>query len=148
MLDNYFKVIQDGIEVTDNFDLSIINQNILISKEFVSRKKHKWLFHSGNQNIFREMIYIYSFIYNYEYYILVLDEIILPDPSDEWEGHFWNITTFDILYIDMCENKRVFKFDWTWFLKEENSDEFCEIEMDKIKPIIRRNKIKKILNVK
>ncbi len=145
MLNNYFKIIQDGIEVTECFDLLLINQNILLSKECVSRKETT-MFSSFSDMIRDQMVYVYSFIYKDEYYILVLDEVILPDLSDEWEGHYWYITPFDIKYIEKCSNKRVFRFDWTWFLKEENSDEFSQNEMDKINPIIRKHKISKILN--
>lgn len=145
MLDNYFRIIEDGIEVTEFFDTSVISQNIIISKEQVS-KKRTHLFYSGFGNITRnQIIYAYSFIYQNSYYILLLDEIINPDPSDEWEGHSFHITTFDKLYIDQCKNKKVYNFEYSWFLKEENSDEMAEYEMEKIRPIIRKGKIKKLL---
>ncbi len=121
---------------------------IIFTKDCICKNNKNVTFYNDNHVTINYMVYIYAFIYKDEYYILVLDEIILPDPSDEWEGHFWYITSFDMSYINMCKNKKVFKFDWTWFLKEENSDELCENEMIKIRPIIRKNKIEKLLNVK
>ena len=134
MVNEYKKIVMDGIlsdvDVNDiTLDNIIIRWDIYIDK---------YIF--GNPSYLG-----YSCIINDRYYILVLKDstemsVSRTDINEIWHGEM------DIITIKNSINYEFYNFNFNWFYKDDNLDEMCEMEMERIRPLIRKEKIRYLLN--
>jgi hypothetical protein len=150
MIEDYNILVNECSDITNTFDISVISlDNIIIRgimREFIA---HKTVPHGNHEHIH----YMgYAFVYKDAYHILITKDFYVRNnlffiDEDYWGDHIddgW-FGEKDIFYIKNVKKYNVYRFDISWFSKEVNSDELCELEMRKIRPLIRKNKIRKLL---
>ena len=122
MVDSYEKIVRDGI--LSNVDIKNITlDNIII----------RWVLRDFNKP-YPICFYAYSIIIENKYYVLVLKD-------DFYDDFLW-YSEKDLITITNSNNYEIYNFNLlSWFRLEENCDEMCEMEMERIRPLIRKEKI-------
>ncbi len=142
MLDNYKKLITDSIDITKDFDINVISIENVFYKSILSEGENTAIYNTLF-NIINNYL-CYSFIYNDSYNIIAIKSSTIS--INDYLDYSFHIDSNDIFHIKVAEDYKVYQFDLNWFDNEENLDEMCEMEMDKIRPLIRRRKINNLLN--
>ena len=152
MIDDYDILINDCVDITKTFDKSIITLDNIIIRQIIRKNNHNTFEYKKSDYKFN--FYIgYSFVYNNDYYVLVLKDIFMHSNlynmyQYRWEKYIdmdWHNDRDMNLIHNITKVYKIYKFNLSWFKSEKNTDELCELEMIKIIPIIRKEKIRKIL---
>ena len=142
MLDNYNRIVEEGTDVSETFDISKVSLTSVFYKNRLSKDKISIYYNPSN------IINLYSILQDGYYHIIIIDNDKNINIGDWDDGHSIIVNSYDIFYIKNSIEYKVYRFKNSWFNKEINTDEMCGYEMEKIIPYIRRNKINNILNAK
>jgi hypothetical protein len=152
MLDNYTYIKNHLINVTD-IDKNLISLKNIINRDIMQKNLSVDKYYNEQlavRNGHATYHLSYEFIINNEVYQIVLLDNFKSSTwttLDDWD----NINIFitddvDIDYIKKSNEYEIFHIPIKWFYDDDNLGAMCEYEMEKIRPLIRKYKIKKILN--
>ncbi len=153
MLNNYTYIKNNLPCVTNNINKDNISNKIIIDRDIMQKnlsvdKYHNKKLAVRNGNATYHLSY--EFILDNEIYLIILLDNYKNSPwttFDDWDDlNIFIIDDADIEYIKKSNEFEIFHIPIKWFYNEDNLGAMCENEMDKIKPLIRKHKIKKILN--
>jgi hypothetical protein len=144
MIEDYLKIVENSVEVCKEE----FNKDNLLNSSFIMKGK----FYLDKEMFNKDDIICFNFIYEDSFYVfLCLDnKEYFSHPNYEDFGDLLDtpfyIKEYDDVYIKKCENFKVLKLNTCIIYESIESGDVCDYEMQYLVPMLRRYKIKKLLN--